>query len=115
MQAVGSPDTTRSHFDAQDFMESGTPGLKATEDGWLNRALQAAPEEQPSPFRAVAFGPYLPRTLQGSAPAVAVPDLKQFKMNCWPVQQTVQERVRGHVRACDGGSGAAQGVGQENF
>ncbi len=40
VQAVGSPDPTRSHFDAQDFMESGTPGVKSTEDGWLNRALQ---------------------------------------------------------------------------
>src|SRR5271154_897354 len=80
VQAVGSPDPSRSHFDAQDYMESGTPGVKATEDGWLNRALQATPEEQSSPFRAVAFGPYLPRTLQGSAPAVSIPDLKQFKM-----------------------------------
>src|SRR5271170_7562624 len=81
VQAVGSPDPTRSHFDAQDFMESGTPGLRATDDGWLNRSLQTLPEEKPSPFRAVAFGPYLPRTLQGSASAVAIPDLKQFKMN----------------------------------
>ena len=39
VQAVGSPDPTRSHFDAQDYMESGTPGLKATDNGWLNRAL----------------------------------------------------------------------------
>ena len=61
-------------------MESGTPGLKSTDDGWLNRTLQSNPEETPSPFRAVAFGPYLPRTLQGIAPAVAIPDLKQFKM-----------------------------------
>src|SRR6202040_1216448 len=81
VQAVGSPDPTRSHFDAQDFMESGTPGRKATDDGWLNRTLQTMPEEKPTPFRAVAFGPYLPRTLQGSASAVAIPDLKQFKMN----------------------------------
>jgi uncharacterized protein (DUF1501 family) len=87
VQAVGSPDPSRSHFDAQDYMESGTPGVKATEDGWLNRALQATPEEKSSPFRAVAFGPYLPRTLQGSAPAVSIPDLKQFKMN--GSQQTV--------------------------
>src|SRR5579863_10135821 len=65
VQAVGSPDPTRSHFDAQDFMESGTPGVKATDDGWLNRALQGKPEPESSPFRAVAFGPYLPRTLQG--------------------------------------------------
>src|SRR6202161_1428819 len=88
VHAAGSPDPTRSHFDAQDFMESGTPGLKATEDGWLNRAMQSMPEEKATPFRAVAFGPYLPRTLQGIAPAIAIPDLKQFKMN--GPQQTVQ-------------------------
>src|SRR6516225_8090031 len=80
VHAAGSPDPTRSHFDAQDFMESGTPGLKSTEDGWLNRALEAAPEESASPFRAVAMGPNLPRTLQGGAPAIALPDLKQFKV-----------------------------------
>src|SRR6184192_822116 len=80
VHAAGSPDPTRSHFDAQDFMESGTPGLKSTEDGWLNRALETVPEENASPFRAVAMGPNLPRTLQGVAPAIALPDLKQFKV-----------------------------------
>jgi uncharacterized protein (DUF1501 family) len=79
VHAAGSPDPTRSHFDAQDFMESGTPGVKATDDGWLNRALENAPEEDASPFRAVAMGPNLPRMLRGSAPAIALPDLKQFK------------------------------------
>src|ERR1700676_4478658 len=88
VHACGSPDPTRSHFDAQDFMESGTPGIKSTDDGWLNRTLQAMPEPEAAPFRAVAFGPYLPRTLEGSAPAVAIPDLSQFKMNGPP--QTVQ-------------------------
>ncbi len=80
VHAAGSPDPTRSHFDAQDFMESGTPGLKSTEDGWLNRALETVPEENASPFRAVAMGPNLPRMLHGSAPAIALPDLKQFKV-----------------------------------
>jgi uncharacterized protein (DUF1501 family) len=80
VHAAGSPDPTRSHFDAQDFMESGTPGVKATEDGWLDRALQTIPEENASPFRAVAMGPNLPRTLHGSAGAIALPDLKQFKV-----------------------------------
>src|SRR6184192_2392116 len=80
VHAAGSPDPTRSHFDAQDFMESGTPGLKATEDGWLNRALETVPEENASPFRAVAMGPNLPRMLHGRAPAIALPDLKQFKV-----------------------------------
>jgi uncharacterized protein (DUF1501 family) len=80
VHAAGSPDPTRSHFDAQDFMESGTPGLKATDDGWLNRALETVPEENASPFRAVAMGPNLPRMLRGSSPAIALPDLKQFKV-----------------------------------
>ena len=111
VQAVGSPDPTRSHFDAQDFMESGTPGVKATDDGWLNRAMQSIPEENPSPFRAVAFGPYLPRTLQGSAPAVAVPDLKQFKM--YGPQQTVEGGFESmYAQTVDQ---ALRGVGQETF
>jgi uncharacterized protein (DUF1501 family) len=80
VHAAGSPDTTRSHFDAQDYMESGTPGVKATDDGWLNRALQIMPEPDASPFRAVSVGPNLPRMLHGSAPAVAVPDVKQFQV-----------------------------------
>ncbi len=80
VHAAGSPDATRSHFDAQDYMESGTPGVKATDDGWLNRALTATPEADASPFRAVAMGPNLPLTLRGSAPAIALPDIKQFRV-----------------------------------
>jgi uncharacterized protein (DUF1501 family) len=80
VHAAGSPDTTRSHFDAQDFMESGTPGVKSTDDGWLNRTLLSMPEEGASPFRAVSLGPNLPRTLRGSAPAIALPDVRQFQV-----------------------------------
>ena len=80
VHAAGSPDPTRSHFDAQDYMESGTPGVKATEDGWLDRAIGTVPEENASPFRAVAMGPNLPRMLQGSTGAIAIPDLRQFKV-----------------------------------
>src|SRR6185437_9961025 len=111
VQAVGSPDPTRSHFDAQDFMESGTPGVKSTEDGWLNRALQSAPEPESSPFRAVALGPYLPRTLQGSAPAVAIPDLSQFKM--YGPQQTIEGGFEAmYAQTVDQ---AMRGVGTETF
>src|SRR5580698_4851826 len=72
VHAAGSPDTTRSHFDAQDYMESGTPGVKSTTDGWLNRTLQSEGRISDAPFRAVALGTSLPRILSGSAPAVAV-------------------------------------------
>src|SRR6202166_3697692 len=74
VHAAGSPDPTRSHFDAQDFMESGTPGVKATEDGWLNRALHSLSQRSqadPSAFRAIALGPSMPRILSGSERAVA--------------------------------------------
>src|SRR3974390_944625 len=78
VHAAGSPDTTRSHFDAQDYMESGTPGVKATEDGWLNRSLHNLPAApQNSPFRAIALGPSLPRILSGSEPAVAMDNINQ--------------------------------------
>ena len=77
VHAAGSPDPTRSHFDAQDFMESGTPGLKATEDGWLNRALHSLPVSDAA-FRAVAMGPALPRILSGPEPAVAINNLNDF-------------------------------------
>jgi uncharacterized protein (DUF1501 family) len=80
VHAAGSPDNTRSHFDAQDYMESGTPGVKATEDGWLNRAVAGLKEAQPSPFRAVAMGGSLPRTLAGSVPAVAMSDIRGFSV-----------------------------------
>jgi len=77
VHAAGSPDPTRSHFDAQDYMESGTPGFKATEDGWLNRALPAE-NGKASPVRAVSLGPTLPRTLRGSRKAIAVENLNNF-------------------------------------
>ena len=78
VHACGSPDSTRSHFDAQDYMESATPGVKSTSDGWLNRYLQNQHADHPTPFRAVALTSQLPRMLQGTAPALAVSQLAQF-------------------------------------
>ena len=81
VHAVGSPDSTRSHFDAQDFMETGTPGVKITEDGWLNRSLHnLPPSPKTSPFRAIALGPSLPRILSGSEPAVAMNNINDFSV-----------------------------------
>ena len=76
VHAAGSPDATRSHFDAQDFMESGTPGVKSTADGFLARAL--ATRRAGSPLRAVALSQSLPRILSGSAGAIAASDLARF-------------------------------------
>src|ERR1051326_7856474 len=78
VHAVGSPDTTRSHFDAQDYMESGAPGNKGVPDGWLNRYLQSAPAPGATSFRAVAISANLPRSLAGAAPAVAMQRVANF-------------------------------------
>jgi uncharacterized protein (DUF1501 family) len=79
IHAAGSPDSTRSHFDAQDYMESATPGLKSTPDGWLNRYLQITSETDVTPFRAVAFSARMPRSLLGPAPALAVDHLRSLR------------------------------------
>jgi uncharacterized protein (DUF1501 family) len=81
VHAAGSPDMSRSHFDAQDYMESGTPGIKSTQDGWLNRALQAedlANSRQQSAFRALSLGTGVPRTLAGKVPALALGNINNF-------------------------------------
>src|SRR5471032_2299928 len=95
IHAVGSPSNTRSHFDAQDYMESGTPDNKGTRDGWLNRYLAvkgtcdechlhdapkggAAAGAKGSPFQAVAMTPQTPRILEGPAPTVAMNSLDEF-------------------------------------
>ena len=81
VHAVGSPDMSRSHFDAQDFMESGTPGNKSTRDGWLNRALQAEDLRRPAQhtaFRAVALSADVPLTLAGQIPTIALNNVNNF-------------------------------------
>jgi uncharacterized protein (DUF1501 family) len=78
VHACGSPDGTRSHFDAQDYMETATPGVKSTQDGWLNRYLHVREHQAATPFRAVALAPQLPRALQGLEPALAIGQLAQF-------------------------------------
>jgi uncharacterized protein (DUF1501 family) len=77
VHASGSPDTTRSHFDAQDYMESATPGMKSTSDGWLNRYLQIARDVH-DPLNAVAMTRQMPRSLQGAAPALAMGSVREF-------------------------------------
>jgi len=81
VHASGSPDMSRSHFDAQDFMESGTPGVKSTEDGWLNRALQeedSRHRQEHTAFRALALGSQVPRMLAGKVPAIALTSVNSF-------------------------------------
>jgi len=95
IDAVGSPDNTRSHFDAQDYMESGTPGNKGTRDGWLNRVLQANETKGGSPFRAVSFTQQLPRSLYGRSPAVAMTSLGDFSIKAGIYSQNMKGGFEG--------------------
>ena len=129
VHAAGSPDPTRSHFDAQDYMESGTPGIKATDDGWLNRALRELPAgslteksagkpgisaPDPSAFRAIALGPSLPRILSGKEPAVALNNLNDFSIGgknpkAVPISNTFEAMYANSVDT------VMHGTGQETF
>lgn len=71
VHACGSPDPTRSHFDAQDYLESGAPGNKSVTDGWMNRLMARLPEPD-NPIKAVNVGVTLPRILQGARPVATV-------------------------------------------
>jgi uncharacterized protein (DUF1501 family) len=115
VHAVGSPDGTRSHFDAQDFMESGTPGVKTTPDGWLNRCLLHDQEHRETPFRGVAMGPQLPRALQGSAPTLAIGDLQAFGIRA--PQGPVRDRLTAAFEALWAGqdAGIVAGTAAESF
>jgi uncharacterized protein (DUF1501 family) len=77
VHGMGSPNPTRSHFDAQDYMESGTPFNKSTSTGWLNRAMEQMGHHA-TPFRAVSLTSSMPRSLYGDHPALAVRNLRDF-------------------------------------
>lgn len=83
IHAAGSPDSTRSHFDAQDYMEIGTPGIKTTADGWLNRYLQVHKDvnkDQLAALRGIAIGNKQPRVLAGTTPSLTVASLNSFEV-----------------------------------
>jgi uncharacterized protein (DUF1501 family) len=108
VHAVGSPDPTRSHFDAQDYMESGTPGLKSTTDGWLNRALVSEPGKI-SPVRAISLGPALPRSLRGARNAIAVENLNNFTVRDAAASKVLQSMYAGSSDQ------VLNGTGRETF
>ena len=113
VHATGSPDSTRSHFDAQDYMESGTPGRKSTPDGWLNRYLQARAEPKASLFRAVSVTQNLPRALQGRAPALSIPNVAEFAIRAGRYTGSVQGGFEDIYE--QSASEALRGAGKETF
>jgi uncharacterized protein (DUF1501 family) len=113
VHAVGSPSSTRSHFDAQDYMESGTPDNKGTRDGWLNRYLATEGTCEscaPSPFRAVAMTSQTPRILDGTSPTIAMNNLDQFTVR---TSGTQAERLEALYRT--GSSDVVHAAGGEMF
>jgi uncharacterized protein (DUF1501 family) len=106
VHAAGSPDPTRSHFDAQDYMESGTPGVKSTADGWLNRALAPEPGK-PSPVRAVSLGPTLPRAMRGRNDAVAVESIGAFTVRDAAAAKALEAMYEGTSDQVLNGTGRA--------
>jgi len=116
VHAVGNPSATRSHFDAQDYMETGTPDIKGTTDGWLNRylAVQGTCAECASnsrnPFRAVSLTPQTPRILEGAAETVAMNSLGEFSVRTTGSQA---ERLEALYRT--GSADLVHGTGSEMF
>jgi uncharacterized protein (DUF1501 family) len=115
VQAVGSPSTTRSHFDAQDYMETGTPDMKGTTDGWLNRylAVKGTCDEcnlGKTPFRAVSLTPQTPRILEGPSATVAMNNLDEFSVRA---TGSSAERLEALYRT--GSADLVHGTGAEMF
>lgn len=107
VHAVGSPDPTRSHFDAMDYMERGTPGEKSIETGWIARHLQTAATANESPFRAVGMGAMLQTSLRGPVPALALRSIADFHL-----QGRVEEiaQVQTTLHQLYGGGGFQSGT-----
>ena len=99
VHACGSPHSTRSHFDAQDYLETGTPGVKRTADGWLNRYLGVRPQSSTTPFRGVAMTEMLPRSLHGPVPALAISDLRRFGLRGGPEVQELRTALEADYAA----------------
>lgn len=99
VHACGSPLNTRSHFDAQDYLETGTPGVKSTRDGWLNRYLAGHPDPDGTPFRGVAVTVRRPRVLQGESATLVIPDLSRFGIRDAPGSDDIGAAFRARYRA----------------
>jgi uncharacterized protein (DUF1501 family) len=113
VHAVGSPSATRSHFDAQDYMETGTPDIKGTRDGWLNRYLAVrgtCDECKASPFRAVSLTQQTPRIMEGTSEVVAMNSLSEFTVRASGPQA---ERLEALYRT--GSADLIHGAGTEMF
>lgn len=115
VHGVGSPEQTRSHFDQQDYMESGTPGRKGTPDGWLNRVAKELGTGT-SPFKAVAMTSALPRALYGDVSALAISNLADFGVKAPGAMQAAMAAGQSFEALYEQTSQTLlRGAGQESF
>jgi uncharacterized protein (DUF1501 family) len=115
VHGMGSPNTSRSHFDAQDYMESGTPFTKSTNSGWLNRAVGLLGHEG-SPLRAVSLTSSLPRSFYGDHPSVAISNLADFSIQMKGNQAGTQLAAQSFEELYDqAGDELLKETGKESF
>ena len=112
VHAVHQDDPTRSHFDAMDFMERGTPGEKRLMSGWLGRHLAAMKTNNTSPFRAVGMGTMLQASLRGSVPAVTLRSIADFHLHG---REDEVGRFQQHLERLYSGDGWLEGQGEQTF
>jgi uncharacterized protein (DUF1501 family) len=116
VHGIGSPNNTRSHFDAQDYMESGTPFNKGTSSGWLNRAVGLLGHDALTPFTAVSLTSALPRSFYGDNPSLAIGNLQDFAIQLKGNPAAASTAARSFEDLYDQTSaGLLQQTGKESF
>jgi uncharacterized protein (DUF1501 family) len=116
VHGIGSPNNTRSHFDAQDYMESGTPFSKGTSSGWLNRAVGLLGHDAATPFTAVSLTSALPRSFYGDNPSLAISNLQDFAIQLKGNPAAANTAARSFEDLYDQTSaGLLQQTGKESF
>ncbi len=106
VQATGSTDPSRSHFDAMQFMEYGTPGDKTTGTGWIGRHLQTTAWQNESPFRAVGMGAMVPSSLRGAIPALSLRSIADFHLRGREDELVQAQQMLSRLYSIDAPTGA---------
>lgn len=115
VHGIGSPNNSRSHFDAQDYMESGTPFKKGTPSGWLNRAAGLLGHEAATPFQAVSLTSALPRSFYGDNPAIAINNLQDFRIQMRGSNVAANVAAKSFEDLYEQTSGLLKDTGKESF
>ncbi|WP_395803284.1 DUF1501 domain-containing protein [Daejeonella sp.] len=115
VHGMGSPNNTRSHFDAQDYMESGTPFSKGTSSGWLNRAAGLLGHEA-TPFQSVSLTNAMPRSFYGEIPSLSISNLQDFNIQLRANQMNTNKVSQSFEELYDQTSpGLLKSTGKESF